>query len=146
MVRRRFHSGRAVQLAGLVAAVLACGVASSSAALGAQGATYALASDGWRPGDGVMLAAGAGVFHAGRVDGRVCAWVGGSPGDVLWPAGYRVRLAPSVELISPGGSVVATAGESIGFEGGNGLVVKGAACGHPGEEEFLIQGPVPLAS
>jgi hypothetical protein len=62
---------------------------------------------------GVGLAA---VLHGDPSDQRV-AWlenlVDGSRLDVLWPAGYRARFAPSLEVLDASGATVAREGDAI---------------------------------
>src|SRR5688572_18697902 len=64
--------------------------------------SYALSSNGWKPGDYAMLARGGGVFHAELTSEGACAWLGSGETNYTWPAGYRVRFHPTV-LLDPKG-------------------------------------------
>jgi hypothetical protein len=155
MVWQRNPGGRTVGFGGLlVLGIVCCGVVSSSGRLGEMSAlpgdgvvsssdelagTYALPSDGWTNGL-AMTALAIGPFHAGRIDGRVCAWLGDTPGAFLWPAGYRVRLAPSVALITPTGEVVVVGGEHIGAGGGSVPAAPGTPCTGDHQDVFLVEG------
>jgi hypothetical protein len=79
---------------------------------------FALPSNKWRPGDGVLDVLYTGPFHATRRDGQVCAWIGDEgPVAELWPAGWQVRFNPT-ELIAPDGTVFAHEGDVINAGGG----------------------------
>lgn len=107
----------------------------------------ALPSDGWKPGDGSLLALAFGPFHAVMTAEGPCAWLGATRSSFLWPAGYTVRFHPT-ELINAQGRVVATEGQKIDFGGGLGTVtgrvvvcgdrsadvVGGVTPGAPGQE------------
>jgi hypothetical protein len=84
-----------------------------------RGQDHQLPTDGWRPGDGRLLAAFFGRFHATLTPSGACGWMG-SPNQgavYLWPAGYRVRFDPT-ELLSPSGKVVAREGQKVNAGGG----------------------------
>jgi hypothetical protein len=80
---------------------------------------YQLPSDGWKPGDGSVLAGIFGRFHATLTPYGACAWMATpNQGTVyLWPEGYRVRFHPT-ELIGPNGKVVARQGQEVNAGGG----------------------------
>jgi hypothetical protein len=104
--------------------------------------TYPLWSDGWKAGDFEMLALTFGPFHASVKDGKACAWLGDgdTEGAVRWPAGYSIRLHPTV-LLDPSGRVIAHEGDTV--SGGGGTVDKTDAdspCGRPGIEIWDLQG------
>lgn len=105
----------------------------------AEGKTYPLPSDGWKPGDPSLDALTGGPFHAARRDGQYCAWLGTNFRPMLWPAGYRVRLNPT-ELIAPDGSVVAREGEQVSAGGGGDNAKPGTPCARPGEWTFSVNG------
>jgi hypothetical protein len=83
--------------------------------------TYALPSNGWKPGDGTRDAAFFGPFHAALIDGHACAWLGNIQEPALWPAGWRVRFNPT-ELIDPDGHVFAREGDLLHAAGGMSVV------------------------
>lgn len=117
----------------------ACGPPAPSASSTAK--AYPLPSDGWKTGDGSLLAAFFGPFDAGITASGACAWLGSHQEPVLWPAGYRVRFNPT-ELIGPKGQVLAKAGEVLHFAGG--VLPTGAEenrCGVPGAQTVLIMSP-----
>jgi hypothetical protein len=80
---------------------------------------YQLPTDGWKPGDGRLLAAFFGRFHATLTPSGACAWMYTPNRGIvyLWPAGYRVRFDPT-ELLSPSGKVVAREGQEVNAAGG----------------------------
>jgi hypothetical protein len=56
------------------------------------------------------------VLHGSAVDPRV-AWAtwqeGGERVELIWPAGYRARFTPALEVLDADGRVVARAGDLI---------------------------------
>lgn len=103
---------------------------------------YPLWSDGWKPGDFELLALVGGPFHASVRDGKACAWLGDADteGAVRWPAGYRIRLHPTV-LLDPSDRVVAHEGDTV--SGGGGTIDRTDAdspCGRPGIEIRDLEG------
>lgn len=105
--------------------------------------TVALPSDGWKPGDDSLLALTGGPFHAARVNGVVCGWLGTTFRPMLWPAGYQARLDP-VELIAPDGTVIAHEGQELTAGGGGDNAKPGTPCARTGQWTFFINGaPLP---
>jgi hypothetical protein len=100
---------------------------------------YPLPSDGWKPGDFSLDALTGGPFHAARVNGQVCAWLGPQFRPMLWPAGYAVRLSPAA-LIAPDGTVVARGGQNVSAGGGGENAKPGTPCAHAGQWTFYVSG------
>ena len=99
-----------------VLASVACPLSSSSAATSNQRTrSFALPSDGWKPGQGAMLAISSAPFHATLTHSGTCTSDGLM--GYLWPAGYRVRFHPTV-LLDPTGKVVAHQGQYVTVGGG----------------------------
>jgi hypothetical protein len=99
---------------------------------------FPLPSDGWRPGDPALDALAIGPFHATRFkNGQVCAWLGTNFRPTLWPQGYHVRLHP-VQLLGPGGRVVAGAGDVLSTGGGGEPAPAGTPCAHPGQWTWSV--------
>jgi hypothetical protein len=101
--------------------------------------SYALPSDGWKPGDLSLAALTVGPFHAARRNGQVCAWLGVQFRPMLWPAGYAVRLDPAA-LIAPDGTVVAREGQNVSAGGGDENAKPGTPCAKPGEWTWYVNG------
>ena len=79
---------------------------------------YRLPTDGWKPGDGRLLAGFLGPFHATLTPSGACASMGNQADIVfLWPAGYQVRFHPT-QLLSPSGKVVAYQNQWVNAGGG----------------------------
>lgn len=133
---------RRLAVAGLLlVGVLGAGCSSSAPSASSTAETYPLPSDGWKTGDGSLLAGLFGPLHAEMAVGGACAWLGPHRQAVLWPAGYRVRFNPT-ELVGPDGQVLAKAGEVLHFAGG--VVppgIKENRCGAPSEQTVLIMSP-----
>lgn len=133
---------RRLAVAGLLlVGVLGAGCSSSAPSASSTAKTYPLPSDGWKTGDGSLLAAFFGPFDAELTVAGACAWLGSHQKPVLWPAEYRVRFNPT-ELVGPDGQVLAKAGEVLHFAGG--VVppgIKENRCGAPSEQTDLIMSP-----
>src|SRR3954469_21068275 len=73
----------------LVTAAL-IGVFVAACSKGDSRPTHALPDDGWRAGDGVLLAGPRGAFHATLILQGACAWMGDPsvPFSYSWPTGY----------------------------------------------------------
>jgi hypothetical protein len=99
--------------------------------------TYALPSNGWKPGDGTMDEAFFGPFHATLIDGQACAWLGNTQGPYLWPAGWRVRFNPT-ELIDPNGRVFATEGDLLHAGGGHLVIPPGVPTQCSGKNDSAV--------
>lgn len=102
------------------------------------GRSYALPTDGWKPGDREMEALGGGEFHAVLTPDGACAWLGSGTSSYLWPAGYRVRFDPT-RLINAEGRVVAKEGDMLQFGGGYAPAPAGSRCIVDGRDPFHIQ-------
>lgn len=74
--------------------------------------TFALDSNGWSPGETSRGAAAAGPFHAVKVVGGACAWIGDHRRPTLWPKGWTVRFDPT-ELLDANATIVAREGDMI---------------------------------
>src|SRR4051812_15693246 len=68
--------------------------------------TFALPSNGWRPGTAHPLAGTVGRFHAILDTDGARAWLGRTYRHTLWPEGWSVRFEPT-ELVDPDGHVFA---------------------------------------
>ena len=82
--------------------------------------SYALPSNGWRPGPRrgpTHAAARSGAFHAVLAGDSAEAWIGERREAMLWPEGWRVAFNPT-RLISPDDEVVATEGDELRVGGG----------------------------
>jgi hypothetical protein len=77
--------------------------------------SYPLPSDGWKPGQPAMTALSFLPFRVSVTHSGTCT-SNGSLG-YLWPAGYRVRIHPTV-LLDPKGRVVARQGQYVSVGGG----------------------------
>lgn len=102
------------------------------------GRSYALPTDGWRPGDNAMFAATSGEFHAGLTPDGACARLRSGDSAFLWPAGYRVRFDPT-RLIDAKGRVVAKEGDVLGFGGGYAPAPAGTRCVAADERPWHVQ-------
>ncbi len=75
----------------------------------------------WRPGMPSLYAGFSGILAGGQQSpGGYCVWVtaaSGNPVPVVWPQGFRARLDP-LELLGPGGEVVARGGDHLTAGGG----------------------------
>lgn len=99
---------------------------------------FPLPSDGWKPGDPALDALAIGPFHATRLqNGQVCAWLGTRFRPTLWPQGYHARLHP-VQLLGPGGRVVAEAGDVLSTGGGGEPAPAGTPCAHAGQWTWSV--------
>ena len=99
---------------------------------------FPLPSDGWKPGDPALDALAIGHFHATRLEnGQVCAWLGASFRPTLWPQGYHVRLHP-VQLLGPGGRVIAKAGDVVSTGGGGRPAPAGTPCAKAGQWTWSV--------
>jgi hypothetical protein len=83
-----------------------------------QGGIFALSTDSWLSG---TLCAGIGldaVLLGSPTDPYVAWLVSQSAGaprtDVIWPAGYRARFAPDLEVLDEAGNVVLREGDPVG--------------------------------
>jgi hypothetical protein len=106
---------------------------------GPSATSYPLPSDGWKPGDSSLDALTGGPFHAARISGQVCAWLGAQFRPMLWPAGYAVRLNPAT-LIAPDGTVVAREGQNLRAGGGRSNAKPGTPCAQPGQDTWFVSG------
>jgi hypothetical protein len=105
--------------------------------------SYAVPSDGWKPGQGGMLAISSAPFHATLTRSGTCT--SDRSINYLWPAGYRVRFHPTV-LLGPTGKVVAHQGQYITVGGGfvgTASWPDATRC-YKGGDVFAIQSPVQL--
>ena len=137
--------------AAVVVAVVAVAVAGSRMSPPASAAstdkarrTYALPSNGWKPGDGAMFALTGGAFHAKLEPGGACAWLGSGDTAFTWPAGYRVRFHPTV-LLDTRGRVVAKEGDVVQVGGGGTQSPEATRCASAGQWTFQVQSKVPLS-
>lgn len=84
---------------------------------------------------------------AGDPDDAEVAWLLGSDGArhrILWPTGYSARFDPALELIGPGGVVVAREGDRLELGGGVGADGRFDACGQIGVvSATLLPEPAP---
>lgn len=82
-----------------------------------SGGLYPLPTTNWLAG-GICGGVGLGaVLHGSPTDPRV-AWIGNMLGvpsrvDVVWPAGYRARFEPSLEVLDEQGNVVMREGDAV---------------------------------
>jgi hypothetical protein len=103
--------------------------------------SYLLPSDGWKPGQAAMTALSSRPFGATVTSSGACTSTASV--EYLWPAGYRVRLHPTV-LLDPAGKVAAHQGQYVAVGGG----VVGtaswpiAARCYKGGEVLAVQGPI----
>jgi hypothetical protein len=136
-----FRRLRAFLVVGVLA-VVACPLSGASAATSNQRTrSYPLPSDGWRPGQVAMTAVSSRPFRATVTQSGACT--SDASVDYLWPAGYRVRLHPTV-LLNPAGRIVAHQGQYI--TAGGGVVgtaswPSAARC-YQGGQVWAIQGPI----
>lgn len=79
--------------------------------------TYALPSNGWRPGDPIQLAGRSGPFHATLRNAEAHAWLGRAEEPMTWPYGWSVRFDP-IELIDTTGEVFARESDQLVAAGG----------------------------
>lgn len=128
---RPFPSGRVIVIAAAVLGIVAW------SGLPLRPGEYAITTDSWRPAwlpgacGGVGLDA---VVRGGPTDPRV-VWLENRthpPGqeylprfEAVWPAGYRARFTPALEMVDGGGDVVLRDGDPVmgacGPHGGNPL-------------------------
>jgi hypothetical protein len=134
----------------VVVAVLAVAVAPSRMSPSASAAStdkarrsYALPSNGWKPGEDAMLALTGGAFHAKLEPTGACAWLGSGDEAYTWPAGYRVRLHPTV-LLDARGRVVAKEGDVVQVGGGGSPSPVATRCAAAGQWTWQVQSKVPL--
>ena len=80
--------------------------------------TYALPSNGWRPGDPTQLAAMSGPFHATLRNAEAHAWLGVVEEPMTWPDGWSVRFDP-IELVDATGETFAQEGDQLFAAGGH---------------------------
>ena len=80
---------------------------------------HPLPSNGWKPGDGTMMARIEGRFQARMKGTRAIGWLGDAdqPSPTLWPKGYGVAFNPT-ELVGPDGATVAREDDVITSAGG----------------------------
>lgn len=104
-------------------------------------ASYALPTDGWKPGDGAFDARSGGVFHAWRTAAGACAGWGHRRLTALWPAGYRVAFSPT-RLLDPAGHVVAYEGDWITVGGGLSKAPRSTPCLNGHTETFGVMSGV----
>jgi len=110
----------------------------SPAAPASTSRVFPLPSDGWKPGNPALDALAIGPFHATRLkDGQACAWLGARFRPTLWPQGYHVRLHP-VELLGPGGRVIAEAGDVLSTGGGGNPASAGTPCAKPAQWTWSV--------
>jgi hypothetical protein len=125
-----------------VLASVACPLSVASAATSAHRTqSYALPSDGWKPGLAAMAALSSAPFQPTRTKSGTCT--SDASIDYLWPAGYRVRFHPTV-LLDPAGKVVAHQGQYVTVGGGvvgTASWPRAARC-YKGGEVWAIQGSV----
>ena len=123
-------------------AICACPALGASAATSSQSSrSYALPSDGWKPGQAAMTALSSRPFGATVTSSGACTSTGSV--EYLWPAGYRVRLHPTV-LLDPAGKVVAQQGQYVSVGGGvvgTASWPSAARC-YKGGQVWAIQGPI----
>ena len=105
--------------------------------------SYALLSDGWKPGEGAMFALTGGAFHAKLDPSGACAWLGSGDTAYTWPAGYRVRFHPTV-LLDARGRVVAKEGDVVQVGGGGTQSPEATRCAAAGQWTWQVQSRVPL--
>jgi hypothetical protein len=97
-----------------------------------------------RASDGRQVAMAArfgGELAGGSVaDGTYCVWLidRGETRAVVWPPGYRARLDP-VEILNPGGEVVARGGDMLVVGGGGVPVDPSRPCSLGQPSAFFIQ-------
>jgi len=103
--------------------------------------SYPLPSDGWRPGQGVLLAGSGWHFQATLSPSGACT--SNDSVDYLWPSGYRVRFHPT-ELLDPKGRVVARQGQFMTVAGGivGTASWPAAARCYKGGDVWEVQGPI----
>jgi hypothetical protein len=80
---------------------------------------------------------------------RWCVWMrspGGHRVPVVWPPGFRARLDP-LEVLDPGGQVVARAGQRFVLGGGFRPADPGDPCSLGQDQAFYVQGePTPTTA
>jgi hypothetical protein len=136
-----FRRLTAFLVTGVLASVV-CPLSGASAATSTQRThSYALPSDGWKPGQAAMEALSSTPFHATLTQSGTCSSDGSI--DYLWPAGYRVRFHPTV-LLDPSGKVVAHQGQYVTVGGGSVGTASwpSAARCYKGGQVWAIQGAV----
>jgi hypothetical protein len=88
-----------------------------------SGGLFPLPTTNWLAGRGCAGVGLDAVLHGSPTDSRV-TWLenklgGQSRMDVLWPAGYRARFNPSLEILNESGNVVAREGDAVAGACGN---------------------------
>jgi hypothetical protein len=103
--------------------------------------SYALPSDGWKPGQAAMEAISSAPFRATLTRAGACT--SDKSTEYLWPVGYRVRFHPTV-LINSTGRVVAREGQYVTVGGGivGTASWRNAARCYEGGQVWAIQGLV----
>jgi hypothetical protein len=127
----------------VLAALLLLGSGCTSSGSGsAQTRAYPLWSNGWKPGDIAYLGRIDGPFHAHLEHSVVCAWLGDKENPTRWPAGWSVRLNPTV-LLDPAGNVVAHEGDMVSGGGGTFEAADAQSrCGPAGDSIWDIAGKI----
>ena len=133
------HIAKAFLVLGLIAA---CGTPGASEG----NKLYRIPTSSWRLGDASLHASTVGTLAAGNYRHKWCLWLVGSDSrriPVVWPAGFRARRHP-LELLDPGGTVVARGGVRIQLTGG--LAPAKHGCSTLGQKEAFYAMGYPTAA